>query len=231
MSDDPEIPPESDDGTPKVNEGLLDSPSTDVYRNINVLHMAFLIEGGMALLALAIGYFGFYDKSQPLTSLGVSEWKAGLIWGIWGTIPLLVYLAVFHFYPPRFMDPMKRFVQNEMSPLFKRLNLIELMIVSLLAGFCEEIFFRWCLQGGIACSIGGPTGMVIGLVIASVIFGACHWVNASYGITTTFVGLYLGLMMNWTGSFLAPAIAHTLFDFIALIYVANMPIAAAEAEE
>ncbi len=118
---------------------------------------------------------------------------------------------------------MKNFVQEEMKPLFSRSSILELLIVSLLAGFCEEIFFRWCLQGGIASAIGTPTGTVIALVVVSILFGSCHWVNASYGITTAFVGLYLGLLMIWSGSFLAPAIAHALFDFIALIYVAKLP--------
>lgn len=203
--------------------GLLEQPPADPYQDFNVFKTAVLVEGGMAVLALLIGYFGFYDHTQPLGSFGIETWQTGIIWGVWGTVPLLVYLAVFHFKPPRFLQPMKDFVEKEMKPLFKRSSLLELLVVSLLAGFCEEIFFRWCIQGGIASAIGTPWGSVIALVVVSILFGCCHWVNASYGITTTFVGLYLGVLMIWTGSFLAPAIAHALFDFIALIYVQKLP--------
>ncbi len=200
---------------------LLEHAPVEPYQDFNVLKLALIIEGGMAVLALVVGYFGFYDKSQPLHSLGAQAWKTGLIWGILGTIPLLVYLAVYHLRPPRFLQPMKEFVEEQMKPIFRRSSLLELLIVSLMAGFCEEILFRWCLQGGIASAIGSTGGEIFALVVVSVLFGLCHWVNNSYGITTAVVGLYLGILMMWTGSFLAPAIAHTLFDFIALVYISR----------
>ena len=113
---------------------------------------------------------------------------------------------------------MREFVDRQLRPLFKRCSIVELVIISLLAGFCEELFFRWCLQGGITSITGS---LVAGLLIASVIFGLCHWVNASYGITTVMIGLYLGVLMVWTQTWLAPAIAHALFDFVALIYLSR----------
>ncbi len=70
-------------------DGLLEQPPVDPSQDFNVFKMAVLIEGGMAVLALIIGYFGFFDKTQPLRSFGVETWKTGFIWGLWGTIPLL----------------------------------------------------------------------------------------------------------------------------------------------
>jgi hypothetical protein len=52
-----------------------------------------------------------------------------------------------------------------------------------------------------------------------VIFGVCHWVNYSYGLTTMIVGAYLGWTMILTDTFLVPAVAHALFDFIAFLYI------------
>lgn len=225
MSDENQPVFDSDDNPeiPELSNKLLEHPPVNSYQNINVFALAFIIEGGMAVLALCLAYVGFYDRSQPLNSLDWDAWKTGLIWGLLGTLPLLGYLAVFHFKPPSFFQPMKKFVQEEMQPIFRRSSLLELLIISLLAGFCEELFFRWCLQGGIASWMGSQEGAILALVVVSILFGICHWVNASYGITTAVVGAYLGLLMIWTGSFLAPAIAHALFDFVALVYVARMP--------
>ena len=122
---------------------------------------------------------------------------------------------------------MQQFVDAKLKPIFRNSSLLELLALSLMAGFGEELFFRWCLQGGMTSvlenQIGGTPSIVVGVVVASIVFGGCHWVNASYGITTMLVGAYLGLTMVWTSSWLVPAIAHALFDFVALIYIAKSP--------
>lgn len=197
-------------------------PMPEDFQDINLIQMAFLVEGGLFILALVIAWFGFYDKPNPLASLTVDNWVSGTLWGLLVTVPMLGYLAIVHFGPPRCLLPMTQFVEDYLKPIFVKSSLFELALISLLAGFCEELFFRWCLQGGITSSIGGTTGVIVGLIVASVVFGACHWVNSAYGITTMIVGVYLGLAMIWTGNFLAPAIAHALFDFIALIYIARV---------
>ena len=61
--------------------------------------------------------------------------------------------------------------------------------------------------------------IVVGIVIASMVFGLCHWVNVSYGVTTTVIGVYLGWLMCWSGTWLAPAVSHTLFDLVAFLYI------------
>ncbi len=183
-----------------------------------LMKMAFLVEGGLMLLGLVIGYLGFFDWQQPLRDMGAAEWRSGLVWGGIGTIPMLLYLAAFHVYSPRILHPIRDFVDEHLKPLFKQCSIVELLIIALLAGFCEELFFRWCLQGGISSV---THSLVPGLLVASVIFGLCHWVNSSYGITTTLIGMYLGGMMVWTGTWLAPAIAHASFDFVALLYIAR----------
>jgi membrane protease YdiL (CAAX protease family) len=43
--------------------------------------------------------------------------------------------------------------------------------------------------------------------------------SATYAILAALIGLYLGLLLIWTGSLLAPAVAHGLYDFIALLYL------------
>jgi membrane protease YdiL (CAAX protease family) len=194
----------------------------------SLMKMAFLVEGGLFGLGLAIAYVGFFDRTQPLNAIDARQWRTAGIWGGMGTIPMLLYLAVYHFYSPRVLRPMREFVEVHLKPLFQQCSIMELVVISLLAGFCEELFFRWCLQGGISWI---SQSLVAGLLVASVVFGLCHWVNRSYGITTTLIGIYLGWLMVWTGTWLAPAIAHALFDFVALVYIARFEGGAGNARE
>ena len=193
----------------------------------NLLWVGLLVEGGLVFAALIIGGLGFCDQLQPLSRLDFAAWQQGAIWGLIATLPLLVYLVVFHYWTPSFLKPMQQVVETKLKPMFANSTTIELLILSLMAGFGEELFFRWCLQGGITWLldplIGSSAAIGIGIGIASIIFGVCHWVNASYGITTILVGAYLGATMVWTGNWLVPAIAHATFDLIALVYIVRMP--------
>lgn len=195
----------------------------------NLLILGLIVEGGLVILALALAWLGLSDPSQPLSLLrGWSGWKTPVLLGAAATIPMLGYLLLFHFWEPKFLRPMQRFVDLKLKPIFQGASLVEMLTLSLMAGFGEELFFRWCLQGGLtyllAPSIGTFSSIAVGVIIASVVFGACHWVNAAYGITTILVGIYLGVLMVWSGSWLVPAIAHALFDFVAMIYIARWPV-------
>jgi len=196
----------------------------------NLLLLGFTVEGGLVVLALGLAWLGLSDRSQPLQSLlgGWDYWRTPLLIGLAATIPMLGYLLLFHFWEPSFLRPMQRFVELKLKPIFQGASLLEMLTLSLMAGVGEELFFRWCLQGGVtqilSPSIGMFNAIAVGVAVASISFGACHWVNASYGITTILVGVYLGMLMVWTGDWLVPAIAHALYDFVAMIYVARAPV-------
>ncbi|MEZ6097322.1 MAG: CPBP family glutamic-type intramembrane protease, partial [Pirellulaceae bacterium] len=85
--------------------------------------------------------------------------------------------------------------------------------------------FRWVIQGGIASYWSGPIGQTSAIFIAGLLFGVCHWVNSVYGIVTTIVGIYLGFMMVIADTWLAPMVAHAVYDFIAIVYMVDrLPI-------
>ena len=109
--------------------------------------------------------------------------------------------------------------------MFSNSSYLELLVLSVFAGFGEELFFRWCLQGGISSQLepmlGKSVSIGAGIAIASLMFGICHWVNTVYLVTAFLIGTYLGLTMVWTGTWLVPAISHASFDFIALLYIVN----------
>jgi membrane protease YdiL (CAAX protease family) len=56
-------------------------------------------------------------------------------------------------------------------------------------------------------------------MIASILFGLCHWLSATYALMATAMGVLLGLLMLTTNSLLAPIAMHTIYDFLALLYL------------
>jgi uncharacterized protein len=85
-------------------------------------------------------------------------------------------------------------------------------LVSALAGLGEESLFRGVIQAGLAEALG-PAGA---LLAASVLFGLVHPVSWLYGVLAGLMGLWFGVVWWWSGSLVAPVIAHALYDFIAL---------------
>lgn len=196
-------------------------------KRTELMRLGLFVEGGLIAVALFLGWLGFYDHRQPLGDKTIEFLVSSLIWGLVATIPMLIYLVVFHYWHPAFYRPMERFVEVHLKPLVKELSLVEMLTISVLAGIGEELFFRWSLQGGLTMLaepyVGRSIAVAIGLVLASMLFGLGHWVNSCYGITTAVVGAYLGAAMLWTNSWVVPAVAHALFDFVALIYIARSP--------
>lgn len=90
--------------------------------------------------------------------------------------------------------------------LFGSADLPALVLVSLMAGFAEELFFRGALQN------------LVGLVPAAVLFALAHcglrrelW---AYGLTALFLGIVLGLAYRWAGGLVLPMTAHFLYDVL-----------------
>ena len=60
--------------------------------------------------------------------------------------------------------------------------------------------------------------VIVALVLASGLFGACHLLTWTYAILAALIGAYLGLLWIWTGNLLTPMITHAVYDFAALVY-------------
>jgi membrane protease YdiL (CAAX protease family) len=82
------------------------------------------------------------------------------------------------------------------------------LLLAMASGLGEELFFRGALQ---------PR---VGLVFASLAFGAMHfvprrelWPWTGFALV---VGLLFGALFEWTGSVIAPVIAHTVVNGINL---------------
>jgi uncharacterized protein len=105
-------------------------------------------------------------------------------------------------------------LESLLRPLFGKWSMPQLLTLSILAGVCEEAFFRGAIQGSV--SDHGPK--LWALFLASGLFGACHLITWTYAIIAAFIGAYIGLLYIWTGNLLAPMVTHAAYDFAALVY-------------
>lgn len=185
----------------------------------NLMRLAIVVEGGLALVAVFVGWLGFCAAGQPLLRFDGATLSAAFVWAMLGMLPLLLILHAILRFDWWVFRSMRKTVDQMLVPLFAKCTVFDILVLSILAGFGEELFFRWCLQGGLAVVISGPNGEVIALIVASVVFGLFHCINLSYVIITTVIGLVLGYLMIRSGTYLAPALAHALYDFVALLYV------------
>ena len=183
------------------------SPQPDTPGPALGLIIAF--EAGLGVIAIILALlFGL----SPWLDLdfGLDGWSAGLA----ATIPLLLGLWLFVNAGADWARGLHEFVLDKVVPLFHGVSKGGIMLVALAAGIGEELLFRGFIQAGLENLLGAWGG----LIIASLLFGLVHAMTRTYFILTTFVGLYLGLLYQWTGNLLVPILVHFLYDWVALQY-------------
>ncbi len=104
-----------------------------------------------------------------------------------------------------------------------RLSLPHLAGLSLLVGFAEEFAFRYGLILVLTVFFGQfvvePSPVVIAVAISAVLFTLIH---AQYGkawerLVVAAIALAFGCLFVWSGSLLAVAFSHALYDFLELL--------------
>ena len=143
-------------------------------------------------------------------SLNVNDALIGVI----ATLPMVAFLYWFtRTEVPSFAE--FRSAQIEMfSKIGFEFTWPRIIMMSIAAGVCEELFFRGLIQTGIA----QYSNAMLGLAIGSVVFGILHWRTRLYAIIATMIGVWLGLIYLYTENILPAMIAHGLYDVVALYY-------------
>jgi len=91
-------------------------------------------------------------------------------------------------------------------------------VLALCSALSEEVFFRGVLQ------------RELGLVAASVVFGLLHPLGVAYVLWATAVGAGLGVLFVATGGLAAPAVAHGVYNLVALTYLRRRSVRQEEAQ-
>jgi len=181
--------------------------------------IAFTFEAGLGLLAIFLGRILGFD---PLEKIGfgqpISEWALLCVYGIAAAIPMLLGLVILDRLPSVLAD-FKAKVSEIVVPMFRGLSLWEVAALSAAAGFGEELLFRGLIQAGLQVWLDQPSAWILALAVASIAFGICHWLDATYAILATGVGIYLGGLFLFTDDLIVPIIAHAVYDFVAILYL------------
>ena len=138
--------------------------------------------------------------------------------GLVATAPLLLlfWWGLRSRYPPAV--GIRRTLDTLAFPLLGQWSIAQLVVISILAGICEEILFRAVIQGGLV----EPVGTLAALLLASIAFGLAHLMTLAYAIAAALIGLYLGGLWILTGNLLAPVVTHAVYDAVVLIYLVRV---------
>jgi len=189
---------------------------TDSVARAKLLWTALWVEGGLLLLAWALGT----ALGRPLASLNRWAWAA-LGWGLLASVPPLLWLAwlVRSRWGP--VARLRAGVDGKVRPLFAQASLLDLALVALLAGVGEEALFRGALQPLLA----DWTGPTLAAVLVGVAFGLLHALTPAYAVYASLRGGYLGWLLLASDNLLVPAFVHALYDFAGLAVLARRPAA------
>jgi CAAX protease family protein len=175
-----------------------------------LLRLAVVFEGGLGLVALGLGWL---VGRSPLAEI---DWNLPAVAiGCGASVPMFAAVAIVLRSRWAWCIRLRRLVDGLIVPLFKGCGAGELAVISLVAGFAEELLFRGVIQA----ALGEWISPVVGLVGASLLFGLAHPLTRAYAAIVTLAGLYLGGLWLWSGNLLVPIVTHAVYDFAVLLYL------------
>lgn len=159
----------------------------------------------MLILALFLAKF-FGIKFLPLTENLFRDIMLGTF-GASFPLVLFIFLVSKQAEKIPFMGSLRKTIINDISAIFSKTKLLDLCLISILAGFAEELLFRGVIQ------------VKLGIVGASIIFGLLHFITPAYCVIATIMGFYLGFLFQYYESLLIPIQLHFIYDLGALVYL------------
>jgi membrane protease YdiL (CAAX protease family) len=151
----------------------------------------------LALILLSIAWAALRGLPLPAQLLPTPRTVvAGIVAGaaLWATIPLLLRSRA-----------MRRVWDGVLLPFATTLGPRDVVLVALLSGFTEELFFRGVLL---------PE---TGIVLSSLCFGALHALCATYLVWATVIGAGFSALALVGGSLVTPILAHATYNLGALL--------------
>lgn len=181
---------------------------------IDFVLLVSALEAALVPLALLLGWLLGIPLRGTL-DLAPSSLAIALL----ATVPLWWLLRQLHRIESAALRELFQWIQGQVRTMFAGASTLQLALISLLAGLGEELLFRGVLQPALQMASGG----LAGLLLASLLFGVAHWLNAAYVIFAFLMGLYLGAMYWMTENLVVPIIIHGAYDFLALRMLLDRP--------
>ncbi len=179
---------------------------------MKLTHTQFLTGAGIteAALLMTAFFLGWLMDFKPTQDLWW-DW-VDLGYGLLAAVPLLLILAAVLLIPGAGVRRIREFMRDTLGPPLARCRLIDLALLALIAGLCEEVLFRGFLFGYIWQYNRG-----LAIVVCNLAFGLAHLVTPLYALLAVLAGLYLTalLAVDPSPNLLVPIAAHAAYDFIA----------------
>ncbi len=176
--------------------------------------MAVIVEGGIALVAVLLTWL-FGVPLRELLPTSSNAFLHAVARGLLATLPML---AIFFWLVRSRWKPfaeLRTQVEQILAGMFPNATIGQLALVAALAGVGEELLFRGVVQ----TIFGWWTSPLLGLALASLLFGVMHALSKTYFVLATTIGLGLGWLTWHYHDLVAPIVAHSTYDFIALLYM------------
>ena len=172
-----------------------------------LLLVTLFVEGGLYVAGLFL--MGGSGAVRAKFSL---SWSA-TFYALLLSLPMFttLFLAMRSKWKP--LSELRKELEEKVVPIFANSNIVDLVLIALLAGAGEELFFRGWLQDALANRLG----LWLGILIVSIIFGFAHYLSLTYFIYAFITGIYLGVIYHLTGNLYVVMVIHGLYDFIALL--------------
>jgi uncharacterized protein len=186
----------------------------DILANMQGFSAFLLLEAGITFLILAILMKARHENVKTL-GLQWNRWKFNLVLGLM-LVPFLFLVNgvmgfIFQKYFPQY------FVEkNPIMELIHTPQQLALIIFSaLIAGGIKEELQRAFILVRFRDYLGGAW---FGLILWSLAFGLGHYVQGAQGVVTAAIfGAFFGMLYLLTGSLMAPIVAHSVYDSLALL--------------
>jgi membrane protease YdiL (CAAX protease family) len=176
-----------------------------------IIWLAVAFEGGLALLAVGLGCLP--GVQPPLPKI---HWIGrDAVWGVLACLPLLVVFVICVRWPVGPLIRIKEISEEFIREWFSSCTVLQLALISALAGIGEEMLFRGVIQDTLSAWINPVTGVLL----ASLLFGLMHPITPAYIILAALMGAFLGCVFIVTENLLPVIITHGLYDFLALTYL------------
>lgn len=189
-------------------------PPAKTISRTALLNLTIVVEGALLLVGTAWSHF-LGLRLLPILEFNYRFALIGVAAGMVMALSAYGAYAASRHLP--FLAQLRHTVDEILVPLLGDLKAIDLIILAVLSGFCEEVFFR------------GVAQQQFGLPLTSVAFGLFHdptLRNLSYSVMATIYGLVLGLLLLKTGNLWTPIFAHAthnLISFLLLRYFLKPP--------
>ncbi len=185
----------------------------DIQRG-SLIWIAVGFEGGLFVLAAGAAWFFELDLPNQF------HWNWGhALWAVAATLPLVAALLCIQHLRWAPLRRLRDVVDERIVPMFRDCTLLDFALISLLAGVGEEALFRGVIQTPLADKFG----VALGVAAAGLLFGLAHWITTAYAVFAAIIGVYLGWLLIYFDNLLVPTIVHSLYDFVALVYLTRSP--------